>query len=621
MIALLLALLLGTVRADQAVYGDLIRINPTGLPATCSTGDLRIDMNAGNALKLCVLNVWSSILPLTAPTAISLGGVFSQVPVSHNFMTGINTSGAPTLAQPAFTDLSGAATAAQLPSTITVGDGTQAAPGLAFTSETGSGLYRLGAGDVALAVTGTLGIEAIKVGSNINLGFGAAASNNANSPLNVTTTNNGAAFFAYTNNSSGAASGTVFQIGNGPSANTTTIENWAYLSSGYLSGGSALFANPNQTQMVFGCEYSLCYDAFTVGGRTLATERMRLNATNLTLNKGTNLVLSGATSGALTMNAGATGSYGITWPTAQGANLQTLQNDGSGNLTWVTPAAGAPVVPFSVTTSSTGSAVGYIFTITSATTAAGCVYSNNGHNYTVKYSIAPGTTLYASQASAPTSSGTLTYVSGGAGCSGTGNITYSAEVAYNTITVPTSPSPLYGRIRIVGGGGGGDGSGTSPGTANAGTTSYFSDGVNYIVSCTGGGIGVGGAGGSCSGGNISMPGNPGGGRIAAANAFGGVGGASPFGGGGLPGSNGPGNGGNAAGYGSGGGGAGDGTLLGAGSGIGGAAGGYTEVLVTTLPATFSYAIGTGGTGATLGTSGAAGGNGHDGVIYIEWFYQ
>lgn len=47
---------------------------------------------------------------LPNPTSSALGGVKSAVPVSHQFMTGISTSGAPTTAQPAVADLSDANT-------------------------------------------------------------------------------------------------------------------------------------------------------------------------------------------------------------------------------------------------------------------------------------------------------------------------------------------------------------------------------------------------------------------------------------------------------------------------------------------------------------------------------
>ena len=58
-----------------------------------------------------------SIGTLPNPGASTLGGVNSLAAVSHNFLTSITTGGLPVAAQPAFTDISGTASAAQLPTT------------------------------------------------------------------------------------------------------------------------------------------------------------------------------------------------------------------------------------------------------------------------------------------------------------------------------------------------------------------------------------------------------------------------------------------------------------------------------------------------------------------------
>ena len=54
-------------------------------------------------------------LVLPTPTATTLGGVESATAPANQFQTGINTSGVLTFAQPAFSNLSGVATTAQLP--------------------------------------------------------------------------------------------------------------------------------------------------------------------------------------------------------------------------------------------------------------------------------------------------------------------------------------------------------------------------------------------------------------------------------------------------------------------------------------------------------------------------
>ncbi len=52
---------------------------------------------------------------LPVPAASTLGGVNSKASVSHNFLTQIGTDGSVSQAQPAFSDISGTATGAQLP--------------------------------------------------------------------------------------------------------------------------------------------------------------------------------------------------------------------------------------------------------------------------------------------------------------------------------------------------------------------------------------------------------------------------------------------------------------------------------------------------------------------------
>ncbi len=62
---------------------------------------------------------WATIVgsDLPNPSSSTLGGVQSAAAVSHQFITSISTSGVPALAQPAFTDISGTAAVAQLPTT------------------------------------------------------------------------------------------------------------------------------------------------------------------------------------------------------------------------------------------------------------------------------------------------------------------------------------------------------------------------------------------------------------------------------------------------------------------------------------------------------------------------
>lgn len=57
----------------------------------------------------------ASAAQIPAPTATTLGGVESVVPIVHEFVTGISIAGVPSLSQPSFADLSGTLTASQVP--------------------------------------------------------------------------------------------------------------------------------------------------------------------------------------------------------------------------------------------------------------------------------------------------------------------------------------------------------------------------------------------------------------------------------------------------------------------------------------------------------------------------
>ncbi len=200
-----------------------------------------------------------------------------------------------------------------------------------------------------------------------------------------------------------------------------------------------------------------------------------------------------------------------------------------------------------------------------------------------------------------------------------------------TYTTPTSPrTPLYIRVRMVGGGGGGGGGGSSGGgTGGTGGSTTFG---TTLLSCTGGTggtmAGAVGSGGTASLGSgpigTALTGGTGGGGANTASGIassGGVGAASPFGGagGGVTG-NGAGSS-AAANTGSGGSGAGAAGATVINAGTGGGAGGYVDAIISAPSATYSYAVGASGTAGTAGSSGNAGGTGGSGYIVVEEYYQ
>jgi hypothetical protein len=203
-----------------------------------------------------------------------------------------------------------------------------------------------------------------------------------------------------------------------------------------------------------------------------------------------------------------------------------------------------------------------------------------------------------------------------------------------TYTLPVSPrSPLYIRVRMVGGGGGGGGSGTALGSAG-GTGGNTTFGTTLLAANGGSGGGswsnnLGGAGGSASLGTgpigTALTGGMGGSSTYSTDTSvqqaGGSGAPSPFGGGGRGASGGAAGSDGAANTGAGGGGGAVSTTANAGSGAGGGAGGFVDALISSPSSTYSYAIGAGGTAGGAGTSGYAGGVGGSGYIEVCEFYQ
>jgi len=205
-----------------------------------------------------------------------------------------------------------------------------------------------------------------------------------------------------------------------------------------------------------------------------------------------------------------------------------------------------------------------------------------------------------------------------------------------TYTRPTSPTPLYIKVRMVGGGGGGGGSNLSGTTGASGTSTIF--GGSLVANGGIGGDGGGSAGSGGAGGTASVTAGPtviqlaalqGGGGQAGLNetsfasgyvvyACGGMGGSSAFGGGGFSYSVGGASGNGAANTGGGGAGAGLSSPVTAGSG--GGSGGYVEAIITSPISTYTYTVGTGGSGGG-GAGGITGGTGGTGCIIIEEHYQ
>lgn len=191
-----------------------------------------------------------------------------------------------------------------------------------------------------------------------------------------------------------------------------------------------------------------------------------------------------------------------------------------------------------------------------------------------------------------------------------------------TYTTPANAAWLEVEMAGPGSGGGGAGvGGTGGASAAAGSTTFGA------LTATGGGASPvsGGttppAASTATGGDVNISGalgGPGNGTLVAdaAQAVGGQGGGSCFGGGAAGGAGSYASPSNAQPYGSGGGGGVVNAAVAAYSGWGGNAGACLTKVITTLSATYSYAVGAGTAGGLAGTSGTAGSAGAGGLIKI-----
>lgn len=198
-----------------------------------------------------------------------------------------------------------------------------------------------------------------------------------------------------------------------------------------------------------------------------------------------------------------------------------------------------------------------------------------------------------------------------------------------TYTRPSSPTPLYLKIKMVGSGGGGAGGGSSgagDGTTGTDTTFGSLTAGKGIKAVAGNMVGAAGGTGTIGmGSGFTIAGGQGGAAQASGSvtySVGAMGGISCFGGNGSPATGGNSNLASAAATNCGAGGAGgNATTTSSQSGAGGGAGAYVEAIVTSPSATYSYVVGAAGTGGAAGITGGTGAAGGSGIIIVEEYYQ
>jgi hypothetical protein len=461
-------------------------------------------------------------------------------------------------------------------------DGTVSAPSLTFTSETNTGLYRIGASNLGIAVAGTNAINMNNIGSSlVNLGFGVAAYAGSNQSIIFNRTTNQANYVEYANNSTGTSAASLLETSVGGVAGiytwlgTYTSAGAGYAPNLYLTQMGQIDTGSNMLGFNTNTEYSGASVTWTFGSASTANERMNLSSTILALKHGEKLTFDGATSGTVTIApTAAAGTYSLLLPTTAGTAGQVLTTQGSAaTMTWtsalVNPMTTTGDIIYSSDNSGTPARL--------AGTSGQVLTSNGAAAPAFKTLIAPTKTIltsgsnavYTTPANARFLKVTLVGAGGGgggvlgstnAGGGGGGSSGGTAIKWYS----PTAGQTFNYTVTNTGGAAGGAGANSG---GNGSATLFDISGTQISAS---GGTGGGGAtansnvpvfntgnvaGGNPTTGDINIKGQEGqqGFTLSASQAKGGTGGSTPWGGGG-PGGQGTGAGTTGGGYGSGGGG-------------------------------------------------------------------
>ncbi|MBI4457837.1 hypothetical protein HY633_02640, partial [Candidatus Uhrbacteria bacterium] len=199
---------------------------------------------------------------------------------------------------------------------ISNSDGSNGTPSYAFSADPDTGMYRAAANALALA---TGGGQRLTIDSSGNVGIGDTTPTN---PLTV-------------------GNGDLFTVSSGGTVTTASTLNGvrAFVGNGTVTDPSLAFTNSTGTGF-----YRVGVDI--MGVSTAGTERVRINAdgtVGIGNAGGTNLLEVGTASQFQITSAGDLAkikNVAYVWPGSQGAASTFLQNDGAGNLSWVTAHTG-----------------------------------------------------------------------------------------------------------------------------------------------------------------------------------------------------------------------------------------------------------------------------------------
>ncbi len=258
---------------------------------------------------------------------------------------------------------------------IQAADGSRTTPAYSFSADTDTGMYRSGSNDIRFSAADTnifeINSSAIETIAGANFLMNGSTSGAITHAVPATITSHtltwpsaqGAASTFLQNDGSGNLSWAAGGGGGDVTGPAVSADNAVCRFDGttgkIIQNSGALITDTGEHLGVFGSAsapaYSFATDTDTGLYRSTTNEMtftcgnndtLRIASGAIELEDGTDLLMSGDTSGTITHSVPATvTSHTLTWPSAQGSADQVLTNDGSGNLSWSTPPGGSQAFP------------------------------------------------------------------------------------------------------------------------------------------------------------------------------------------------------------------------------------------------------------------------------------
>lgn len=522
------------VTSLNSLVGDITLAAGTGISITPSGQTLTIASTSAGDVTLGAFG--------STPNANGLSISVSQV-LNMEPADGTHPGGVSILAQ----TFAGAKT---FTGVILASDGTNSAPGISFSGDTNTGIYRLGADDLAIAAGSFAGLEIKKsTGSFANVGMGSAPSASDNYPLLLQRSNVSTGTYAQISNpDTSASSKATWQLATDLGANTGELSVFTAATATAAYAGSLVLRPSDSTLRLslIGGDLSTGYvTTYTGGDYTSTGETTRFNAdhTNqfmqsvtaptspaagLKFYNNAGVFSSKTTGGVVSSFAGVnTGDQTITL-------TGDITGSGTGSIATTLATVNSNVGSFGsstaipsftvngkglVTAASTNVVIAPAGTLTGTTLASNVVTSSLTAIGTIATGVWQGTkiglayggtnadlsatggtsnVLKQSSSGAAITVGQLAFsdISSTVSSSQVTTATFTAPTVQiftsgsaATYTTPTSPrGPLYITVEIWGGGGGGGGSGTGAGTAAGdGGSSLWKDGAGSSTLISAGG--------------------------------------------------------------------------------------------------------------------------------------